>query len=505
MTNACNFFRRLRLKGDKKKIAEKLLKEIIDRLAFLQDVGLTYLTLGRTANTLSGGESQRIRLATQIGSALSGVLYVLDEPSIGLHQRDNIKLIKTLKNLRNLGNTVLVVEHDEETIRESDHIIDIGPEAGVKGGQIVAQGDLATILKNTKSITAQYLNGTLSIPIPPKWRKPDGHLYLKGAQHNNLKSINIQIPLNSLICVTGVSGSGKSTLIHNVLVPAIKNNLKGAYSAPVLNNYHSIKGIEKIQSLIELDQSPIGRTPKSNPATYSGAFDLIRVLFSSLPESKARGHQPGRFSFNVKAGRCGTCEGNGVLKIEMHFLSDVFISCSQCRGKRYNDETLSILYKGKNISEVLSMTVSQARDFFSHHKKLHRILSTLHYVGLGYITLGQSSTTLSGGEAQRLKLAKELAKSTKGNCLYVLDEPTTGLHFSDINILLLAINHLIDKGHTVVIIEHNLDVIKTADYIIDLGPEGGDKGGRVVCSGTPEQIIKCKQSYTGKFLKKIWV
>ena len=496
------FFCHLKLKGDKKKIAEKLLREIIDRLSFLQNVGLSYLTLARTANTLSGGESQRIRLATQIGSALSGVLYVLDEPSIGLHQRDNIKLIKTLKNLRNLGNTVLVVEHDEETIRESDYIIDVGPKAGVNGGQIVTQGNLSTILKNKKSITSQYLNGTLSIPVPKKRRKAHEFLSLKEAKHNNLKSIDIQIPLNNLICITGVSGSGKSTLIHNILVPAVKNNLKGPYSAPILNNYESIEGTEKLQSLIELDQSPIGRTPKSNPATYSGAFDLIRELFASIPESKAKGYKMGRFSFNVKDGRCGTCEGHGALKIEMHFLPDVFITCSQCHGQRYNDETLSILYKGKSISDVLKMTVHQASEFFSHHKKIHQILSTLLNVGLSYITLGQPSTTLSGGEAQRLKLAKELAKSTKGHCLYVLDEPTTGLHFSDISVLLLAINHLINKGHTVIIIEHNLDVIKTADYIIDLGPEGGEKGGNVVFSGTPEKIIKCRSSYTGKFLKK---
>ena len=488
------FFQRLRLKGDRAKIAEKLLKEIIQRLSFLQNVGLSYLSLNRTANTLSGGESQRIRLATQIGSALSGVLYVLDEPSIGLHQRDNIKLIKTLKGLRDLGNTVLVVEHDEETIRESDHVIDVGPGAGVGGGHIVAQGNLQTILKNKKSVTAQYLSHSLSIPVPSIRRKAKGKISLKSAKHNNLKSIDVTIPLETFVCITGVSGSGKSTLIHEVLVPAIKDHAR--------NNYRSIEGVDPIQSLIELDQSPIGRTPKSNPATYSGAFDLIRMLFSRLPESKARGHKQGRFSFNVKGGRCETCEGNGVIKIEMHFLPDVFITCSQCNGRRYNDETLSILYKGKNISDILGMTVNQAHEFFANHKKINTILSTFRNVGLGYITLGQSSTTLSGGEAQRLKLARELAKSTRGHCLYILDEPTTGLHFSDIQVLLNAINDLVERNHTVIIVEHNLDVIKCADHIIDLGPEGGEKGGRVVFSGTPEKILGCKKSYTGKFLKK---
>ena len=495
------FFRKLKLTGDKKKIAEKLLKEITERLSFLQNVGLSYLTLNRPTNSLSGGESQRIRLATQIGSTLSGILYVLDEPSIGLHQRDNIKLIKTIKDLCALDNTVLVIEHDEETIRASDHIIDVGPGAGVHGGKIIAQGDLLSLLKNKKSITAKYLNGSLTIPVPSERRTTKDFITLKGAKHNNLKSIEVNIPLNHLVCITGVSGSGKSTLVHKVLIPALKNNLSSYRSSTRSDNYDSIEGAEKIQSLIELDQSPIGRTPKSNPATYSGAFNLIRALFAMLPESKARGYKQSRFSFNVKDGRCETCEGNGVLKIEMHFLPDVFITCSQCGGRRYNDETLNILYRGKNISDVLHMTVRQARDFFSNHKKLHHILSTLSDVGLGYITLGQSSTTLSGGEAQRLKLAKELAKSTRGSCLYVLDEPTTGLHFSDIHILLEALSRLITRGHTIIIIEHNLDVIKTADHIIDLGPEGGDRGGYVVFSGTPEKIVKHKKSYTGKFLK----
>ena len=498
------FFRRLSFQGNKKKIAQKLVKEITERLTFLHDVGLSYLTLNRTANSLSGGEAQRIRLATQIGSALSGVLYVLDEPSIGLHQRDNIKLIKTLKNLRDLGNTVLVVEHDEETIRESDHIIDIGPGAGSNGGRVVAKGNLAAILRHKKSITARYLQGKLSIDIPSKRRPPRGHLALKKARHNNLKSIDVEIPLGNLVCITGVSGSGKSTLIHDVLLPAIRveRNLWGNSTA-VSGRYHSLKGVADIQSLIELDQSPIGRSPKSNPATYAGAFNLIRDLFARLPEAKARGYRQGRFSFNVKDGRCGTCEGNGVIKIEMHFLPDVFITCAQCRGRRYNDETLNIVYKGRSIADILAMTVAQAATFFANHSRLHRILQTLVDVGLGYITLGQSATTLSGGEAQRLKLARELAKSTKGNCLYVLDEPTTGLHFSDIKVLLSAIEQLIAKGHTVVVIEHNLEVIKTADHIIDLGPEGGDKGGEVVFTGTPEQLAKCRRSYTGKFLKRL--
>ena len=490
-----DFFFKLKLKGEKKKIAEKLLKEIIERLTFLKNVGLSYLSLSRSANTLSGGESQRIRLATQIGSALTGVLYVLDEPSIGLHSKDNKSLIKTLKNLKNLGNTIIVVEHDEETIKASDYIIDMGPGAGVNGGHIIAAGSLSQVLKNKKSLTAKYLNKELLIPIPQKRRPIEKKIEIIRAKHNNLKSIDVMIPLNTFVCITGVSGSGKSTLVHNVLIPGIKKQ-------SLVKNYSSIKGAQHIQSLIELDQSPIGRTPKSNPATYSGAFGLIRVLFSNLPESKARGYKQGRFSFNVKGGRCDHCEGNGLIKVEMHFLANVFITCSHCQGRRYNDETLNILYKGHSISDILNMTINQAQKFFINHKKLNQILTTFCNVGLGYLTLGQSSTSLSGGEAQRLKLSRELAKTTKGHCLYILDEPTTGLHFSDIAVLINAINNLILQGHSVVIIEHNLDVVKMADYIIDLGREGGENGGMVVFSGTPEDIIKCRRSYTGRFLKK---
>lgn len=497
------FFSSLKLKGQKKIIGDKILKEIIDRLSFLNNVGLTYLTLTRKANTLSGGESQRIRLATQIGSALSGVLYVLDEPSIGLHQRDNDRLIQTLIQLRDLGNTVLVVEHDEDTMRKADYIVDIGPGAGVHGGEIVASGKINQVLKNKKSITAAFLNGSKRIELPKTRRKASKFLKVTEAKDHNLKSINVAIPIGSLTLITGVSGSGKSTFVHKVLTPAVKNNIKGNYQAPKYENYKTIEGTEHIQSIIELDQSPIGRTPKSNPATYSGLFDLIRTLFSSTNEAKAKGYKPGRFSFNVKGGRCETCDGNGSIKIEMHFLPDVYITCAECGGKRYNKETLNVLYRGKSIADVLAMTIHEAKDFFSNHKKISRILETLYDVGLGYITLGQSSTTLSGGEAQRLKLAKELAKSTKGHCLYILDEPTTGLHFNDINILLHAIQSLIEKGNSVIVIEHNLDVIKTADYVIDLGPEGGIGGGSIVAEGTPEEIAKSKKSHTGKYLKTI--
>lgn len=503
LDQAFEFFSTLNLKGQKKTIGDKVLKEIIDRLSFLNNVGLTYLTLNRSANTLSGGESQRIRLATQIGSALSGVLYVLDEPSIGLHQRDNDRLIKTLLQLRDLGNTVIVVEHDEETMRNADFIVDIGPGAGVGGGEVVAKGKLREILKSKNSITAQYLNGKKSIDVPTERRKLTNRLCVTSAKHNNLKSIDLNIPLGGLVCITGVSGSGKSTLIHKVLTPAVKNNIKGNYQAPNYNNYDKITGTDQIQSVIELDQSPIGRTPKSNPATYSGLFDLIRTLFSNTNEAKTRGYKPGRFSFNVKGGRCDTCEGNGSIKIEMHFLPDVYITCAECSGKRYNQETLNILYRGKSIADVLAMTIDEAVEFFSNHKKIARILGTLKDVGLGYMTLGQSSTTLSGGEAQRLKLAKELAKSTKGHCLYILDEPTTGLHFNDIKILLKAVDKLVSLDNTAIIIEHNLDVIKTADWIIDLGPEGGKNGGEIVAQGTPEQVSKVRKSYTGKYLKSI--
>ena len=483
-------------------IAEKLLKEIKERLFFLLNVGLGYLNLNRAAMTLSGGESQRIRLATQIGSALSGVLYVLDEPSIGLHQKDNQKLIQTLHSLKDLGNTVLVVEHDEETMRLSDHIIDIGPGAGVHGGEIVAQGTLAQILKNKKSPTAQFLSGKKSIDLPTERRSFKDFLEIKGAKQNNLQKLNVKIPLGGLVCITGVSGSGKSTLVHEILVPALKAELSKDKSF-IKKNLTSLKGVSTIQSLIELDQAPIGRTPKSNPATYSNLFSDIRTLFAATPDAKVRGYKIGRFSFNVKGGRCESCEGNGINKIEMHFLPDVYVTCTECQGKRYNKETLSILYKGKNISDVLEMTIEEACEFFQNHSRLHRILSTLNNVGLGYMRLGQPATTLSGGEAQRLKLARELGKKTQGHCLYILDEPTTGLHFQDIQILLKAIQDLIHLGHSVVVIEHNMDVIKTADYLIDLGPEGGDQGGKIVAQGTPEEVAKVKKSYTGQFLSKI--
>lgn len=498
------YFKTLKLEGLKQQIGEKLLKEIKSRVSFLVDVGLGYLTLNRAASTLSGGESQRIRLATQIGSALSGVLYVLDEPSIGLHQRDNVKLIKTLQDLRDIGNTVLVVEHDEDTMLASDYIIDMGPGAGIHGGEIVAHATTKEFVKNKKSITSQYLKGTNIIPIPKKRRETDEYLKLKGAKHNNLKAVDVDIPLNSLACITGVSGSGKSTLVHEVLIPALKAKLLKAHkSIYEKTNYKTLTGDTKIRSVIELDQSPIGRTPHSNPATYTSLFDDIRKLYAKTPESQIRGYKQGRFSFNVKGGRCEECEGNGVKKIEMHFLPDVYITCPECHGKRYNNETLSILYKGKSIADILDMTIEEAYDFFENHPRLSRILKTMNDVGLGYMKLGQPATTLSGGEAQRLKLSRELAKKTRGHTLYVLDEPTTGLHFEDVQVLLKAINNLVDQGNSVLIIEHNLDVIKVSDHIIDLGPEGGDGGGTIVATGTPEQVAKVKNSHTGQFLSKV--
>lgn len=497
-----SWFSGLKLDGEKKIISEKILKEINARLKFLLDVGLEYLTLNRPAMSLSGGESQRIRLATQIGSALSGVLYVLDEPSIGLHQRDNDRLIGTLKALRDLGNTVLVVEHDEDTMRASDYIIDMGPGAGIHGGTIVAQGTPKEFEKLKGSLTAAYLKGESTIDVPKTRRKSQGQLRLSGASANNLKKITVDFPLGGLTCVTGVSGSGKSTLIHRVLVPAVKEKLSRSGDTFGKKNYNSITGTDVLKTLIELDQSPIGRTPHSNPATYTGLFDEIRTLFSRTPESQIRGYKPGRFSFNVKGGRCEECEGNGVKKIEMHFLPDVFITCQSCYGKRYNPDTLSVLYKGKSIADILDMSIEEAYDFFKNHTKASRVLKTLLDVGLGYIKLGQPATTLSGGEAQRLKLSRELSKSTRGHTLYVLDEPTTGLHFEDIRILLKAINDLVDHGNSVIVIEHNLDVIKTADYVIDLGPEGGNRGGTIVATGTPEDIANEKLSYTGKYLKK---
>jgi excinuclease ABC subunit A len=502
IAEASLFFESLEFTGTKGVIAQKVLKEVRDRLRFLLNVGLNYLTLNRDAMTLSGGESQRIRLATQIGSALSGVLYVLDEPSIGLHQRDNEKLIKTLMNLRDIGNTVLVVEHDEDTMLASDYLIDMGPLAGLHGGEIVAAGTPEEVKKNKKSLTGRYLKGELKIKIPAQRRTLKNFISLEGAKEHNLKNISLKLPLDGMTCITGVSGSGKSTLVHKVLIPAIKQQLsRGRKPSGV--KLKSIRGVENIQSLIELDQSPIGRTPHSNPATYTGLFDDIRNIFSQTNESKIRGYRPGRFSFNVKGGRCEACEGNGVLKIEMHFLPDVYVTCADCRGSRYNNETLSILYRSKNISDVLNMSIEEAAPFFENHPKVNRVLKVLNSVGLGYIKLGQPATTLSGGEAQRLKLSRELSKSVKGPTLYVLDEPTTGLHFEDINILLGALNRLVEQGHSLLIIEHNLDVIKTADWVIDLGPEGGKGGGEIVAEGTPEDVAKEKSSHTGRYLARV--
>lgn len=502
INEAADFFDGLEFTGNQAIIAHKVLKEVKDRLKFLLNVGLNYLTLNRDAMTLSGGESQRIRLATQIGSALSGVLYVLDEPSIGLHQRDNEKLIQTLINLRDIGNTVLVVEHDEDTMLASDYLIDMGPYAGIHGGEIVAAGTPNEVKENKNSITGKYLSGVNRIQIPTERRKLTNKIVLNKAREHNLKDVTLNLPIGGMTCITGVSGSGKSTLVHKVLIPAIKNYLsRGRRGSTV--NYQSITGVDKILDLKELDQSPIGRTPHSNPATYTGLFDDIRNIFSNTNESKVRGYKPGRFSFNVKGGRCEACEGNGVLKIEMHFLPDVYVTCSDCRGSRYNNETLSILYRGKNIADVLAMSIEEAAPFFENHPKVNRALKVMNDVGLGYIKLGQPATTLSGGEAQRLKLSRELSKSVKGQTLYVLDEPTTGLHFEDINILLKALNKLVEHGHSLLIIEHNLDVIKTADWVIDLGPDGGKHGGLIVAEGTPEVVAKVKGSYTGHYLAKV--
>jgi excinuclease ABC subunit A len=498
--DAYSFYKKVKFSGNKKIIADKLLKEINGRLKFLVDVGLTYLTLNRAANTLSGGESQRIRLATQIGSALSGVLYVLDEPSIGLHQRDNDKLIQTLIQLRELGNTVIVVEHDEDTMLASDYLIDMGPGAGIHGGEIVAFGSPKEVMKSN-SITGKYLSKVESIKTPKIRKTLDKKITINGINKNNLSNLDVEIPVGGFVCISGVSGSGKSTLVHHALVPGAKNHLSRTHQYRV--NYKSISGVDNIDQIIEIDQSAIGKTPKSNPATYTKLFDQIRTLFANTNESKIRGYKAGRFSFNVKGGRCEACEGNGKIKVEMNFLPDVFITCSECGGKRYNQETLYIAYRGKNISDVLNMSIEEAAEFFTHHTKIFRPLDTLCSVGLGYIKLGQSSTTLSGGEAQRLKLSRELSKATRGHCLYVLDEPTTGLHFKDIQVLLDAMNRLIDRGHSILVIEHNLDVIKSSDYVIDLGPEGGVHGGEIVAQGTPEEIAKNKKSITGKYLKRI--
>jgi excinuclease ABC subunit A len=499
--NALQFFKNLKLSEKERIVTKDIIKEIIRRLEFLNSVGLDYLTLDRTTDSLAGGEEQRVRLATQIGSGLVGVLYILDEPSIGLHQRDNRRLLDTLKSLRDLGNTVLVVEHDAETIRSADYIIDLGPGAGDAGGYVVCAGTPEEVAQNQRSITGQYLSGLKKIEIPKKRRQKKGSLIIRGAKANNLKSIDVEIPLGVFVCVTGVSGSGKSTLIVDTLYRALAQRFYNSKYPP--GEFKEIIGIEHIDKVINIDQSPIGRTPRSNPATYTGAFTPIRDLFASLPESKVRGYKPGRFSFNVPGGRCEQCEGGGILWIEMHFLPDVYITCDACQGRRFNRETLEIKYKGKNISEVLDMSVSEALEFFQNIPPIKRKLQLLYDVGLGYIKLGQPATTLSGGEAQRIKLAKELSKIATGRTLYILDEPTTGLHFEDVNLLLNVLNRLVDRGNTVIVIEHNLEVIKCADWIIDLGPEGGEEGGRVVCTGTPEDVAKYKDSYTGQFLKEI--
>ena len=497
-----NFVNNLKIDRTKTLIANQILKELNKRLQFLVDVGLEYLTLSRPAGTLSGGEAQRIRLATQIGAGLSGVLYILDEPSIGLHQRDNDKLIATLKKLRDLGNTVVVVEHDEDTMYAADYIVDIGPEAGVHGGNVIATGDVENIKKNPNSITGAYLSGRKQIKVPSKRRKSNGKsIEIKGAKQNNLKNIDVKIPLGVFTCVTGVSGSGKSTLINEILYKGLAKELYNSTEFP--GKHDKILGIENIDKVINIDQSPIGRTPRSNPATYTGVFDLIRDIFAGTNEAKLRGYEKGRFSFNVSGGRCETCQGDGVLKIEMHFLPDIYVPCEVCHGKRYNRETLEVKYKGKNIADVLDMTVEEALEFFEHIPKIKQKIQTLYDVGLGYVKLGQPSTTLSGGEAQRVKLATELSKRATGKTLYILDEPTTGLHIADVHKLIEILQRLVDTGNSIVVIEHNLDLIKTADHIIDLGPESGEKGGEVIACGTPEQIVKNERSYTGKFLKKM--
>ncbi|MDB2451377.1 excinuclease ABC subunit UvrA [Gammaproteobacteria bacterium] len=503
INEALSFTTNMKLNGAKKKIAEKILKEIKERLTFLEDVGLSYLTLERSAETLSGGEAQRIRLASQIGSGLVGVTYVLDEPSIGLHQRDNEKLIKTLNNLKNLGNTVIVVEHDEEAIRCADHIIDIGPGAGKHGGEICAEGTLKDILRNKNSITAQYLSGEKEIKIPKKRLKPFGNnIHIINASENNLQKISTEIPVGLFTCVTGVSGSGKSSLINQTLLPLSSFMLNKSKLSKEIK-CEKIDGLEYLDKVISIDQSPIGRTPRSNPATYTGLFSYIRDLLSQTIEAKSRGYKPGRFSFNVKGGRCEACQGDGMIKVEMHFLADVYVKCDVCDGHRYNEQTLEVKYKGKNISDILNMTVEEALDFFNALPAIKKKLITLNDVGLGYITLGQSAITLSGGEAQRIKLAKELSKRSTGKTLFILDEPTTGLHFADIELLLKVLDRLKQQGNTIVVIEHNLDVIKTADWIIDLGPEGGSDGGNIVAIGTPEDVAKVSGSFTGQFLKKM--
>ena len=493
------FLKELKLSNQQLLIGGQILKEINSRIQFLMDVGLNYLTLGRSTGTLSGGEAQRIRLATQIGSGLVGVAYILDEPSIGLHQRDNDKLLGTLKHLRDLGNSVIVVEHDEDTMREADFIVDIGPGAGEHGGEVVATGNAEEIMQNENSVTGAYLSGRIRIPVPEVRRKPTGWLKVLGAQENNLKNIDVKFPLGVMTCVTGVSGSGKSSLVNQILYKRLARDLNRARIIP--GRHKGIEGLEQLDKVINIDQSPIGRTPRSNPATYTGVFDLIRDLFAATPDAKARGYKKGRFSFNVKGGRCEACSGDGIIKIEMHFLPDVYVPCEVCKGRRYNRETLEVKYKGKNIYDVLDMTVEEAMHFFENVPSIRRKMETLYDVGLSYIRLGQPSTTLSGGEAQRIKLATELSKRSTGKTIYILDEPTTGLHFADVHKLTEILHRLTEDGNTVIVIEHNLDVIKTADYIIDIGPEGGDKGGTVIAEGTPEEVAESPVSYTGKYIK----
>ena len=496
-----NFLEELVLGETQMLIGGQILKEIRARIKFLMDVGLDYLTLARATGTLSGGEAQRIRLATQIGSGLVGVAYILDEPSIGLHQRDNDKLLATLKHLRDLGNTLIVVEHDEDTMMEADYIVDIGPGAGEHGGEVVAVGNAKEIMKNENSITGAYLSGRIKIPVPQERRQPKGWLKVVGAGENNLKNIDVSFPLGVMTCVTGVSGSGKSSLVNEILYKRLARDLNRARTIP--GKHKKIEGLDQVDKVIDIDQSPIGRTPRSNPATYTGVFDLIRDLFAATPDAKARGYKKGRFSFNVKGGRCEACSGDGILKIEMHFLPDVYVPCEVCGGKRYNRETLEVKYKGKTIYDILNMTVEEALEFFAHVPSIRRKIETLNDVGLSYIRLGQPSTELSGGEAQRIKLATELSKRSTGKTVYILDEPTTGLHFADVHKLTEILRRLTDDGNTVIVIEHNLDVIKTADYIIDIGPEGGERGGTVVAHGTPEDVAENENSYTGKYIKKM--
>ena len=500
ISEALDFINNLKLTEREMMIGERILKEIRERLGFLKSVGLEYLTLSRSSGTLSGGESQRIRLATQIGSSLMGVLYILDEPSIGLHQRDNDKLIETLKHLRDIGNTLIVVEHDDDTMLAADHIVDIGPGAGVNGGEVIFSGTVDELLKSENSVTGQYLSGKKKIPLPEKRRKGNGnYLIIKGAAENNLKKINVKIPLGELICVTGVSGSGKSSLVNEILYKHLAAKLNRAKIRA--GKFKSIEGLENLDKVICIDQSPIGRTPRSNPATYTGVFTDIRELFAQTSDAKTHGYGAGRFSFNIKGGRCEACEGDGIKKIEMHFLPDIYVPCEVCKGKRYNRETLEILYKGRSIYDVLEMTVDEGVKFFENHPKILRKLKTLQEVGLGYIKIGQPATTLSGGEAQRVKLSTELSKRATGKTIYILDEPTTGLHTADVHKLIEVLQKLADTGNTVLVIEHNLNVIKVADHIIDLGPEGGTGGGTVVACGTPEEVAECPQSYTGKYLK----